>query len=405
MGKKSKQRTTDARPPPGVGAPARPKIDDDDEGLCAICADNRVDGGHPWMMCSKCGQLTCVLCTKTSAKMSKVKGEFSFTLFPKIESQALDTCDFCRFPFPLRGMREGVDEQVANFTKIYETRPDKAAHASYCLAEYYDQGGGSTLKSPKKALRFLEFAADRGIVVAMVDLGNMHRNGEGTKINPKKAMKIWRIAAEFDGPAAATAQNAIGVLYTYGEGTVASHDEAAKWYTRAAENGNARAQHNIGDVMLWGHGETDRDASLAASWFVKAAAQGHLGSMYNLAQMKLIAHGTDEDIDGAMELLRSAVKLGSDESAGLLELLDNVDVDVVRDHMAANLASSHGGMTTQSDMMPSAKANRHEENALSQLHEKDILQCAFERDTNDGPACPEEVMRKIFELQQRRGRR
>ena len=180
----------------------------------------------------------------------------------------------------------------------------------------------------------------------------------------------------------------------------APHDEAAQWYKRAAENGSARAQHNIGDVALWGKGvECDRDASLAASWFAKAADQGHLGSMNNLAQMKLIGFGTDEDTDGAMQLWRSAEKPGSDQSAGLFEMLEEIGVDVViRDQIAANLTSSHRTVTPQSNMMPGANANHEEDQALSQLHKKDILQLAFERDTNDGPACPVDVARKIFEI-------
>jgi TPR repeat protein len=48
---------------------------------------------------------------------------------------------------------------------------------------------------------------------------------------------------------------------------------AAKWYRKAAEQGDADAQFNLGDMSNTGEGVT-KDRSEARKWYRKAANQG-----------------------------------------------------------------------------------------------------------------------------------
>ena len=49
---------------------------------------------------------------------------------------------------------------------------------------------------------------------------------------------------------------------------------AAQWYQRAAEQGDADAQYNLGsDVPIWKAGVA-QDDKVAAQWYQRAAEQG-----------------------------------------------------------------------------------------------------------------------------------
>ena len=66
-----------------------------------------------------------------------------------------------------------------------------------------------------------------------------------------------------------------------GRGIAQDFQEAIKWYTKAAEQGNVNAQYNLGNLYLRGQGASQND-NLAFSWFIKAAEQGDAPAQYNL---------------------------------------------------------------------------------------------------------------------------
>ncbi len=72
----------------------------------------------------------------------------------------------------------------------------------------------------------------------------------------------------------APAQSNLGVMYENGRGVAQSDAEAVKWYRKAADQGNARAQYNLGWRYENGRGVAQSDAE-AVAWYRKAAEQGH----------------------------------------------------------------------------------------------------------------------------------
>ncbi len=84
-------------------------------------------------------------------------------------------------------------------------------------------------------------------------------------------------AAERGDP---VAQNSVGLTHTVGGGLLRSDEEARKWLRRAAEQGYAEAQFNLGNLYQSaslrsspaGRGEARIEAY---AWFHLAAAQGH----------------------------------------------------------------------------------------------------------------------------------
>ena len=58
-------------------------------------------------------------------------------------------------------------------------------------------------------------------------------------------------------------------MYSKGEGVKQDYFEAAKWYRKAAEQGYASAQYNLGVMYANGYG-VPQDKNLAKEWILKA---------------------------------------------------------------------------------------------------------------------------------------
>ena len=93
---------------------------------------------------------------------------------------------------------------------------------------------------------------------------------------------IWTPLAEAGN---AVAQFNIGYMHEFGEGVTSNHELAAKWYERAANQGDARAQHSLGNYYF-----TSGSYAAATKWYKQSAEQGlaeaqaDLGASYGLGQ-------------------------------------------------------------------------------------------------------------------------
>ena len=79
----------------------------------------------------------------------------------------------------------------------------------------------------------------------------------------------------------AKAQNDLGAIYYYGDGTPQDYKTAIKWWTKAAEQGVGQAQFNLGHLYYLGTG-TPQDYKAAIKWYTKSAEQGSAKAQYNL---------------------------------------------------------------------------------------------------------------------------
>ena len=107
-------------------------------------------------------------------------------------------------------------------------------------------------------------------VDAQFDLGIMYYLGEGVPEDHREAAKWFRKAAEQGD---ARAQTNLGVMYAKGEGVPEDYREAVKWYRKAAEQGFAPAQSRLGLMHATGRG-TRQDLVTALAWCILAAEQG-----------------------------------------------------------------------------------------------------------------------------------
>ena len=83
-------------------------------------------------------------------------------------------------------------------------------------------------------------------------------------------------------------------MYLEGRGVPQDYQTAVKWYTLAAEQGNAGAQYNLGLMYLEGRG-VPQDYQTAVKWYTLAAEQGNAGAHHNLGLMYLEGRGVLKD--------------------------------------------------------------------------------------------------------------
>ena len=95
-----------------------------------------------------------------------------------------------------------------------------------------------------------------------------------------------------------------------------NYPEALKWFTLAAEKGNADAMYNLAYMYEYGEG-MDQDYPKAMSWYRKSIAKGNIPSMIALG---IIYQNTDLYLE-AENSFRLAAEKGSADG---MELLGNM---------------------------------------------------------------------------------
>ncbi len=117
------------------------------------------------------------------------------------------------------------------------------------------------------------------------------------------ALKSFQLLAEQGN---AKAQHNLGVMHAKGEGVTPDHAAAANWYRLAAEQGDAEAQTKLGVLYNGGQG-VKLDYAEAARWYRSAAAQGHAQAQYNLGVLHAEGQGVGQDYAEAAKWYRLAV--------------------------------------------------------------------------------------------------
>lgn len=113
----------------------------------------------------------------------------------------------------------------------------------------------------------------------------------------------------------ASAQHDLGALYASSrQGVGKDYERALFWFGRAAAQGQANAQYNLGVMHQQGLG-VKADPAAAVKWYQKAAAQGHAEAQYNLGIAYVEAAGIEYDAGKAAENFRKAAQSGLSEAA------------------------------------------------------------------------------------------
>ena len=161
------------------------------------------------------------------------------------------------------------------------------------------------------------------------------------KGSQRTAQKPWYRRAADQGDA--RAQHNLGYMYEYGLGIPQDYVEAVRWYRKAAEQGLADAQFNLGTMYDNGRG-LPQDYSEAARWYRKAAEQGDGDCQNTLGFRYAHGQGVPQEHGEAVRWYRKAADQGhaggQDNLGHMCECGLGVSQDHTEAHMWLNLAAS-----------------------------------------------------------------
>ena len=108
----------------------------------------------------------------------------------------------------------------------------------------------------------------------------------------------------------AEAQNALGEAYYDGKGVTENLTEAVKWFTKAAEQENAKAEYNLGNCYYYGYGVQYKDYGEAVKWYTKAAEQGLPLAQCNLGACYENGDWVEKNLEEAVKWYTKAANQG-----------------------------------------------------------------------------------------------
>jgi TPR repeat protein len=189
-------------------------------------------------------------------------------------------------------LAEGIgvarDEEEAVLLFRRGAKQDDAICMSY-LAQMLVKGRGA-VQDEHEALRLYRIAAERDNGQAMVGLGALLMAAEKIPRDEAEGMRWLRAAAE--------KKNVDGMVrlgsFLMMRGDPASVREAASWFGRAAERGDAGAMHNYAVMLSAGQG-VEKDEADAVRWYHRAAAAGNADSAFNLGSLYFRGQGVPTD--------------------------------------------------------------------------------------------------------------
>lgn len=89
------------------------------------------------------------------------------------------------------------------------------------------------------------------------------------------------------------------------------YKKAVNWLRKAAEQGNAAAQNNLGCCYDSGQG-VEQNYIEAVQWFMKAVEQGDAFAQCNLGFCYIEGHGVERNLDKAKELFEKVIVTETD---------------------------------------------------------------------------------------------
>jgi len=182
-----------------------------------------------------------------------------------------------------------------------------AADAGIALAllqvgDAYHKGEGTDVNL-EQAVHNYRSATERGLRIGQFNLGVAYLNGEGVAQNLKGAVFCFKKAAD---AGLAEAQYGIGLCCLLGRGVEAMEEVGRRWLELAANQGYKLAQVAMGLLLLEGRERIRPSPHDAFNWFQRASSGGNLLATIYLGYCFLHGLGTDEDEKKAREVIARA---------------------------------------------------------------------------------------------------
>jgi hypothetical protein len=190
------------------------------------------------------------------------------------------------------------------------------------LGHMYATGQG-VMQDNAEALRWLRKADERGIAESKFYLGQMYANGQGVPKDTVKAGELYQMAA-WSGRGSVEVQYTLGCMYATGDGVAKSENLAAACFRHAAEQGDAKAQTNLGIMYLQGRGVPVKDHTEAAKWLRKAAEQDVAKAQHEMGVLYSLGTGVPKDETLAYKWFLLAEAKGYENAKTGITLIESI---------------------------------------------------------------------------------
>lgn len=178
--------------------------------------------------------------------------------------------------------------------------------------------GASLAPSTRRRMQQMLRLAEGGNSKAQFSLGYMFDREDTIKNNKLAAVK-WYEAAANDGNT--RAQVNLGRIFEQGApGVEQNWDAAIRWYQMAADAGDADAQQHLGYLYENGLGLA-KNPLTAAEFYQAAAEQGRVTAQNNLGRLYQLGNGVQQDTAQAQYWYQKAAAQGSAAAKANLEKL------------------------------------------------------------------------------------
>lgn len=193
-------------------------------------------------------------------------------------------------------------------------------------------GGLKVDPAPEESLRWARAAAEQGLPMACVLVGNHHAFGSADP-DYQEAERWYRKAAKLGN---AQAQLGLGTLLAGEYLGTPDYVGASRWFLKAAEQGLGTAWFYLGEMHRHGLGCDPSD--LAAACYAQGAALGNAAAQRQLGICHLHGQGVGQHVGRAETWLRKAALQGDPES---MVLLGNLHGNGTEDLPPSQYEASH----------------------------------------------------------------
>ena len=191
-----------------------------------------------------------------------------------------------------------VDDETVRYRLLYDVAENDSDYRITITKSQFKYYSPDILAEINKA--------EQGDSQAQFYIGERYYYGYDIEENHEEAVKWYRKAAEHGD---AIAQFNLGYCYENGDGVEQNYEEAVKWYRKAAEQGHANAQNNLGVCYEYGDG-VEQNYEEAVKWILKAAEHGHANAQKNLGVCYKNGVGVEKNYEEAFKWYRKAEIFG-----------------------------------------------------------------------------------------------
>lgn len=224
-----------------------------------------------------------------------------------INKKAADGDPEAQYQFARLLQRSNATDTNGN-TAMYwlEKSADQEFTPAQFLKGIYYIDGTEVEKDEKKGFANIKIAAEKGLPIALNNMGICFEEGIGVEKNQKTAAAFYQKAAEKDFP---HAQYSLAICYEEGEGIEKDIDAAEYWYRKAVDHKYGPALYSLAWLLKKRDGKSV-DTKMIATLFQQGAELGDADAQLEFAFCLCNGQGVEKNSEAGIYWLKQAANQG-----------------------------------------------------------------------------------------------